>query len=157
MSYSSEQFEFTITPYDQKYEDEVRNLVGKLLVYTGAVEESSLPIDDDDLDNIPGVYGGRGGFWLAMKDSQLIGTVGLKDMGNDVVKLKRMFVLPEYHGKLVGLALLKYALRHAKEQGFLRIELNTSEKMKRAHHFYEKHGFVRTGQVGDKIHYEMRI
>ena len=133
---------FQIVPFHPKFEHQVRDLVGALLVYTGVIPESDLPVDDEDLGRIPEVYSGKGKFWVAIIGDRVIGTVGIKDEGNNVAKLKRMFVRPEYHGKGVGEALLAHAEAYAKKQGFTKLLLNTHTKMHRAHHFYEKHGFV---------------
>lgn len=133
---------FHIIPFHPRYEFQVKDLVGKLLVYTGVIKESELPIDDPDLDRIPDIYSGRGKFWVAIIGDRVVGTIGIKDIGGTTAKFKRMFVLPEYHGQGVGEALLAHAEAYAKKQGFTKLILNTDEKMKRAHHFYEKHGFV---------------
>lgn len=145
---------FKIVEFNKKYQAAVVDLVGGLLVYTGAIAKSDLPIDDEDLMQIPQTYSGLGGFWMAISKDRLIGTVGLRDMGNGLVKLKRMFVLPEFHGQGVGQALLNYAIDKARERGFTRVILNTNEHMIRAHHFYEKNGFIKTGQDGTQLHYE---
>lgn len=149
--------DYEIIPFEEKYIDQVKDLIGNLLVYTGTLSPTDLPIDDEDLDAIPETYSGRGGFWIAVQDDQVIGTVGLKDMGNNIVKLKRMFVASDLHGKGIGEALLNYALNYAKAQGFSKVILNTNEHMIRAHHFYEKHGFKQTGKTGTQLHYEREI
>lgn len=146
-----------IIEFDPKYQESVIDLVGELLVYTGAIPKNDLPIDDEDLMRISEVYGGKSGFWLALDGDKLIGTVGIKEMGVEVVKLKRMFVLPQYHGGGVGQKLLDYAIKQAKDRGFSKMILNTNEHMARAHHFYEKNGFVKNGQDGTQIHYEKSI
>jgi len=133
---------FHIVTFHPRLEGQVKDVVGKLLVYTGAIKESGLPIDDEDLSNIPEFYNGRGNFWVAMVDDTVIGTIGIQDHGGETAILRRVFVLPEYHGKGVGEALLAHAEAYAKKQGFTKLTLNSDEKMKRAHHFYEKHGFM---------------
>ena len=148
---------YEIIPYEERYQKQVVDLVGSLLVYTGTISSSDLPIDDEDLDHITEVYSGRGGFWLAVSEDQVIGTVALKDMGDNTVKLKRMFVQSDLHGTGIGEALLQSALTHAQKQGFTKIVLNTNEHMTRAHHFYEKHGFKNIGKTGTQLHYELEL
>lgn len=147
---------FKIIQFNPKYQKAVVDLVGELLVYTGVIPKEDLPINDDDLYRIPDFYDGRGGFWLAVDEEKLIGVVGIKEIGGKA-KLKRMFVLPKYHGSGVGQELLNYAINQAHEQGFTQMILNTNEHMTRAHHFYEKNGFVKTGQDGTQLHYERDI
>jgi GNAT superfamily N-acetyltransferase len=156
---------FQITPFHPRFEHQVKDLVGKLLVHTGVIQESDLPIDDEDLGKIPEVYSGKGKFWVAIIGDHVVGTVGIKDEGNHVAKLKRMFVLPEYHGKGVGEALLAHAEAYAKKQGFTKLILNTDTKMHRACHFYEKHGFVQIEEfhcdeqslTSCRLHYEKEL
>ena len=149
--------DYKIIPFEDKYTDQVKDLIGKLLVCTGTISPTDLPIDDEDLDTIRITYSGRGGFWLAIKDDQVVGTIGLKDMGENIVKLKRMFLVSDLHGRGLGEALLVHALNHAKDHGFTKIILNTNEHMTRAHHFYEKHGFKQTGKSGTQLHYEKQL
>lgn len=149
--------DYKIIPFDSVYTQQVKELVGNLLVYTGTLSPADLPIDDEDLDTIPSTYAGRGDFWLALMEGKVVGTVGLKDMGDNIVKLKRMFVSSTLHGKGVGEALLTHALNHAKSQGFTKMILNTNERMTRAHHFYEKHGFKQMGKTGTQLHYELSL
>lgn len=149
--------QYEIIPFQNQYTAQVKDLIGNLLVYTGTLNQSDLPIDDEDLDNIPGIYTGRGGFWLAISNGIVIGSVGLKDVGDSTVKLKRMFVKADLHGTGIGEALLKHAIEHARERGFSRIILNTNEHMTRAHHFYEKHGFKNTGKTDTQLHYVLEL
>ncbi len=148
---------YKIVPFEEKYVGQVKDLIGNLLVFTGTISPTDLPIDDEDLDSIPETYSGKGGFWLAILGDRVIGTVGLKEMGDNIAKLKRMFVTSDLHGKGVGETLLNHALNHAKTQGFNKITLNTNEHMIRAHHFYEKHGFKHTGKTGTQLHYELSL
>lgn len=149
--------DYTIIPFEEKYIDQVKDLIGNLLVFTGTLSPADLPLDDEDLDAIPDTYSGKGGFWLAIQGDQVIGTVSLKEMGENIAKLKRMFVTSDLHGKGVGEALLNYALNHAKTQRFTKVILNTNEHMTRAHHFYEKHGFKQKGKTGTQLHFELSL
>lgn len=149
--------DYKIIPFERKYTGQVKDLIGSLLVFTGTLSPADLPINDEDLDAIPDTYSGKGGFWLAILGDRVIGTVGLKEMGENIAKLKRMFVTSDLHGKGVGEALLNHALKYAKSQGFSKIILNTNEHMTRAHHFYEKHGFKQKGKTGTQLHYELSL
>ena len=149
--------DYKIIPFENKYLDQVKELIGNLLVFTGTLSPIDLPIDDEDLNAIPETYSGKGGFWLAIQGDRVIGAVSLKEMGENIAKLKRMFVTSDLHGKGVGEALLNYALNHAKTQGFTKVILNTNEHMTRAHHFYEKHGFKHTVKTGTQLHYELDL
>lgn len=146
-----------IVPFESKYTKQIRDLIGSVLVYTGVINESDLPIDDTNLAQIPTEYSGKGGFWVVLHNDEIVGTVAIKDMGENIAKLRRMFVLPAYHGSGIGQVLLKFAVAHAQKQGFTKMILYSHKKMERAHHFYEKHGFIRKGEQNAKYFYELEL
>lgn len=149
--------EYQIIGFEPKYEKEVREVIGKILKEIGVLPNLEGPLDDDDLGKIPEIYSGRGGFWLAIKEGRVIGTVAIRDMGEDMAKLNRMFVLAEFRGTGVGQFLFDHALKHARTQEFKKLVLNTHLLMSRAHRFYEKNGFVRVRQDEDKYYYEFEM
>lgn len=142
-----------IVEYSEMYKDQVRDVVWKTLADICVIDKKDLPIDDDDLSNIKEIYSGKGNFWVALDGEDVVGTVAVRDMGNNIAKLKRMFVLVEYHGSGIGKELLDCALDFAKKQGFTKIILNTHLLMHRAHRFYEKNGFIQTDKTEEKFSY----
>ncbi len=146
-----------IKEYSEEYKEQVKNVIGKTLVDISVIDRKSLPIDDEDLDKIEKIYSGKGRFWIAIDNNKVIGTVAIRDMGNQTAKLNRMFVLIEYHGSGVGQKLFDHAVNFAKKYGFTKIILNTHELMHRAHGFYEKNNFIRKGKKEDKYFYERKL
>jgi GNAT superfamily N-acetyltransferase len=110
--------------------------------------EFGIPIteaDQPDLTDIPGFYqAGTGGFWVARSNDRVVGTVGLKDIGQRQAALRKMFVAAPFRGREFGVAgkLLVALLAHARAKGVAEIFLGTTEKFLAAHRFYEKKGFV---------------
>ncbi|MBY5549552.1 GNAT family N-acetyltransferase [Rhizobium leguminosarum] len=110
-------------------------------------EEFGIDITADeqpDLRVIPDFYqSGKGQFWVALKDGVIVGTVGLKDIGNNQAALRKMFVSAEVRGSEHGVAarLLDYLFAHARDVGLTDIFLGTTDKFVAAHRFYEKNGF----------------
>ena len=101
--------------------------------------------DQPDLQAIPEFYQvGTGDFWVAKKDGQVIGTIGLKDIENQQAALRKMFVAASFRGREFGVAalLLGTLLEEAGKRGVKDIYLGTTDKFLAAHRFYEKHGFV---------------
>lgn len=154
---TSSNVNFQIIEFQPQYRDQVIDVIGKVLRQLKVILQSDEPLTDEDLYKIPEVYSGKGKFWVAIYDGKVIGTVAIKDMGQQVAKLNRMFVLFDYHGKGVGQGLLNEALAFAKDQGYKEIILNTHKLMKRAHHFYEKNGFRMVGKKSDKYHYRLDL
>jgi N-acetylglutamate synthase-like GNAT family acetyltransferase len=110
-------------------------------------EEFDIPItakDQPDLQDIPSFYQtGTGDFWIAQAGDRVVGTIGLKDIGNDSVALRKMFVAQNWRGSSVKVAasLLDQALIHARQRQIKNIYLGTTDKFVAAHRFYEKNGF----------------
>lgn len=97
-----------------------------------------------DLSDIPGFYqSGKGEFWVARCGNEIIGTLGLKDIGNQQAALRKMFVTAAYRGREWGVApqLLAALFHHAGEAGIRDVYLGTTDKFLAAHRFYEKQGF----------------
>ncbi len=111
-------------------------------------EEFGIDITADaqpDLRVIPNFYqSGKGQFWVAVKDGVIVGTLGLKDIGNHQTALRKMFVAAEVRGREHGVAarLLETLFAHATEAGVVDIFLGTTDKFLAAHRFYEKNGFA---------------
>jgi N-acetylglutamate synthase-like GNAT family acetyltransferase len=109
--------------------------------------EFGIPItaaDQPDLMSIPEFYqSGTGGFWVARSNGEVVGTVGLKDIGSGQTALRKMFVAAPFRGRELGVAgrLLDALLAHARAKGVAEIFLGTTDKFLAAHRFYEKRGF----------------
>jgi GNAT superfamily N-acetyltransferase len=110
-------------------------------------EEFGIAITVDgqpDLLAIPSFYqSGKGDFWVAEKDGEIIGTIGLKDIGRDQAALRKMFVAAPFRGRDHGVAgrLLQRLLATARDRGISAVFLGTTDKFLAAHRFYEKNGF----------------
>lgn len=101
--------------------------------------------DQPDLQAIPDFYQvGKGDFWVAKHQGQVIGTIGLKDIGAQQTALRKMFVAAPFRGREFGVAaqLLNALLENAWQRGVQEIYLGTTDKFLAAHRFYEKHGFL---------------
>lgn len=109
--------------------------------------------DQPDLHDIAGWYRrGAGEFWVA-KDGAggVVGTIGLRDIGDGMGALRKMFVARDWRGPghRVALSLVETLLAHARRAGLRSIVLGTTEAFRAAHRFYEKNGFRRV--AGDTL------
>jgi GNAT superfamily N-acetyltransferase len=115
--------------------------------------EFGIPIteaDQPDLTDIPEFYqSGTGGFWVARSNGDVVGTVGLKDIGSGQTAFK-MFVAAPFRGRELGVAgkLLDVLLAHARAKGVAEIFLGTTDKFLAAHRFYEKRSFRELQKAG---------
>ena len=101
--------------------------------------------DQPDLSAIPTFYqSGKGDFWVARCEGEVVGSIGLKDIGQDQAALRKMFVATPFRGREQGVAakLLQRLLDEARRRGIREVFLGTTDRFQAAHRFYEKHGFV---------------
>ena len=149
--------DINIIEFQPEYEQLVKDLVRFVLKSLGIQNKYPEINRDTDLDYILEKYKGRGRFWLAIQDKKLIGTVAIEEVDENVAKLKRMFVLPEFQGTGIGQKLFDIALNFVKENGYKTLKLNTDKIMSRAHRFYERNGFHRIGEDKERYFYEMNL
>jgi GNAT superfamily N-acetyltransferase len=111
-------------------------------------DEFGVPVtleEQPDLRDVPAYYQkDQGAFWVAMDGAELVGTIGLLDIGHRQGALRKMFVAPSHRGAAmgVGAALLRTCLAWAAARGMSDVLLGTTEQFRAAHRFYEKWGFV---------------
>lgn len=131
-----------VEPYSAQHRSAVTELI-----LTIQNDEYSIPVtaqQQPDLGDIENFYQrDNGGFWLALVDNRVVGTIALKDIGNRQAALRKMFVAAAYRGKPYGTgqALLNTLLASARERGVSDIFLGTTAQFLAAHRFYEKNGF----------------
>ena len=98
-----------------------------------------------DLTDIPGFYQSRSGnFWVATAGTDVVGTIGLLDIGSRQAALRKMFVASTHRGSEHGVAkrLLDELLAWSSNKGIAEVFLGTTDKFLAAHRFYEKNGFA---------------
>lgn len=101
--------------------------------------------DQPDLLDIESFYqSGGGGFWVATIGHDVVGTIGLRDIGQGRGALRKMFVKAAHRGSELGVAarLLDELLSHMRASGMTEIFLGTTDRFRAAHRFYEKNGFA---------------
>ena len=136
------QREYQIKTYEEKYKE---SLIGMILYIQQ--QEYQIPITREmqpDLEVIGEFYQqGNGNFWIGVQEEQVMGSVGLIDLGEGMGALRKMFVAENWRGRDIGLSakLLQEVFAWAEKKGFQEIYLGTTEKFKAAHRFYEKNGF----------------
>ena len=132
-----------IIKYSTEYEQAVIELILNI-----QQNEFGVPVtiaDQPDLLNVVNVYcKNNGNFWIASCDEQLVGTIGLIDIGNRQSALRKMFVRKDYRGKEKGIGqqLLDHVIAWCREKGIDEIYLGTFDTLKAAQRFYIKNGFT---------------
>ncbi|GGG68589.1 GNAT family N-acetyltransferase [Paenibacillus radicis (ex Gao et al. 2016)] len=131
-----------IQSYDEQYKSEVIQFI--LSVQNG---EQGLGITIEEQIDIVDIrehyLNAGGGFWIALADQQLVGSIGLMKKTDEVYVLKKFFVHEDYRGKEIGIgkALYDTLLQFAADHGARTILLDSPSVAARSHRFYKKNGF----------------
>lgn len=144
MSISASATDIQITPFASEDHSGVLDLILPIQQVEFGIEITAG--EQPDLGVIPEFYQtGTGGFWLAKSGGRVVGTIGLRDIGNQEAALRKMFVAAAYRGPAFATAgkLLAALLTAAAGHGIRTIFLGTTDQFVGAHRFYEKNGFVR--------------
>jgi GNAT superfamily N-acetyltransferase len=93
-------------------------------------------------------YADQGGaLWTAEADGQIVGMIATRPLPDNAWEICRVYVLPMLHGGGLGHRLLDTAEAHATATGATRLVLWSDTRFDRAHRFYEKRSYVRSGPV----------
>lgn len=132
-----------IKPFSSEHQQGVLDVI--LPIQQAEFEIPITAADQPDLQQIPTFYqSGKGNFWVALDVDHVVGTIGLLDIGEGAVALRKMFVHADYRGREIGAAkqLLDTLLTWSRKQGLKAVYLGTTAKFLAAHRFYEKNGFT---------------
>jgi GNAT superfamily N-acetyltransferase len=86
--------------------------------------------------------------FVAVSDGKVVGTIACAESG-DEAHLRGMAVRPDWLGKNLARQLLEAAEQELRNKHCQRVTLDTTDPLERAMHFYEKHGYRRSGRVSD--------
>lgn len=81
-----------------------------------------------------------GGFWVLEDSGQVIGTVGLRDKGDGLCGLYRVYLLKSQRGRGFGRMLFQFAVSKALEMGFDRMEIWSDKTLDVSHIMYKNAG-----------------
>jgi molybdopterin-guanine dinucleotide biosynthesis protein A/predicted GNAT family acetyltransferase len=148
--------ELRIVPLEDDHASGFRTLVADTLQEFGFTVD---PVFDPDLSDPRAFYAAM---WVALRGDDVVGSIALRDLGDGVLELKRMYLRETCRGRGVGRRLLATALEWARASGARTVKLDTTEEMKAARRLYEVHGFVRVPghaprQGQDRLLYELRL
>ena len=78
-----------------------------------------------------------------LDDEKVIGTGAIKKLEENIAELKRLWLLEEYHGQKIGYQVVMRLLGFAREHGYEKVRLQTSQRQERAVRFYTQFGFYK--------------
>jgi GNAT superfamily N-acetyltransferase len=88
-----------------------------------------------------------GALWVAEANGQIAGMIATRPLQDGAWEICRVYVRPSLHGTGLGHRLLDLAEAHAIAAGACRLVLWSDTRFDRAHRFYEKRSYVRSGPV----------
>lgn len=119
--------------------DQIRALIFKVLEEFGLKPDN--PELDGDLDDIEFHY--KGGFFGVIKnpENKIIATFALYYLRENVLEIRKMYLLPEYRSLGIGKWMLHFLIAKAKSLSTNKLELKTASVLKAAIGLYQKIGF----------------
>ena len=109
-----------------------------------------------------GESGGGAALLAVAETGEIIGVAALRDLGEGVCELKRMYVRPAYRNLGAGTRLCEESVAIAKRFGYRAMRLDTLERLAAAKRLYEAQGFRRidpytSNPLPDALFYELDL
>lgn len=96
----------------------------------------------EEIDRIRPYYAARqGNFWVAVRDTEVLGMFGLETIQPGTLELRRMYVAPLARRNGIGRNLLLFAEAECRRRQAHKLELSTSELQPAALNLYRRAGY----------------
>ena len=150
-----------IKPIEPHQVEEAKRLIitvaDSIYHWERTIDESLRDLEErgifDDMIDVQMHYFDRGGLFLVVEDDgQMIGTGAVRQIDDDVCELKRMWLLPAYHGRGIGYRVIQMLFAFARASKYKLIRLETGNQQLRAIKFYERLGFSRITPFDETNH-----
>jgi putative acetyltransferase len=103
-----------------------------------------------ELENLPGDYAPPAGcLLLAYYENNIAGCVAMRQLGEEICELKRMYVRPVYRRRGLGRKLAELIINNARQSGYRKIRLDTIATMTEAIGLYRSLGFEEIDKYRD--------
>lgn len=119
------------------------------LFETGSLAGQMKPSDSDtgsDIDLIHEAYldDERHHFWVAERDGQVVGMIGVMSDDEHTAEIRRLRVDRPHQGTGIAEALVETALEHCRDHSYLKVRLDTTFEKDHAVDLFDRVGFQHT-------------
>jgi len=80
---------------------------------------------------------GGAGFWVLLEDGKVVGTVGIRPLGEFTAEIEKLYLSTRTRGKGFGRALLNFVEDQAKKEGFRRLFISCPKKFEKSKNFFQ--------------------
>lgn len=131
--------EVEIIQFEKKYSKDFYDLNIEWLKTYFYVEQ----LDEEVLSKPEQYIIEKGGYiFFAKLNEDIVGTVALMPIGEQLLELTKMAVSPKHRGFKIGQKLMLYCIDFAKERQLPKLVLYSNRKLENAIYIYRKYGFV---------------
>jgi len=131
--------EVEIIQFEDKYSKDFYDLNIEWLKTYFYVE----PFDEEVLRKPKQYIIEKGGhIFFAKLNEDIVGTVALMPIGEQLLELTKMAVSPKHRGLKIGQNLMQYCIDFAKEKQLPILVLYSNRKLENAIYIYRKYGFI---------------
>ena len=131
--------EVEIIQFEDKYSKDFYDLNIEWLKTYFYVE----PFDEEVLRKPKQYIIEKGGhIFFAKLNKDIVGTVALMPIGEQLLELTKMAVSPKHRGLKIGQKLMQYCIDFAKEKQLPILVLYSNRKLENAIYIYRKYGFI---------------
>ena len=133
-----------INIYETNPDNEIEEVRSLFLEYANSLNfDLCFQRFDEELKSLPGKYSPPGGLILLAKvNDKYAGCVALRDSGDSICEMKRLYVRPEFRGLGIGKSLCDNLIEKSRQIGYKKMRLDTiAEKMQSAIKLYKSYGF----------------
>ncbi len=131
----------SLTPEDNP---NIANVIRQVSAEYGLTADKGYGVADPTLDDMYSVYDQQGAaYWVIEENGQIVGGGGFAPLAGEpnVCELQKMYFLPQTRGHGLAKRIVAQSLQLAKQLGYQKCYLETTECLKEAIGLYEKLGF----------------
>jgi len=110
-------------------------------VYEGQVHINDTGADIERLDEAYFCEQAGGGFWVAIKNQEIAGMIGVQRVDHSAAEMRRLRVRPQFRRQGVATALMEHAIRFCRDRDYLKVVLDVRVERQPAIQLFEKFGF----------------